>query len=437
MADRLPPDILEQIDAIKQAQLDNLAKTLPQIHSPGDVKVRGHRRKWKGLQAEVRRAIDRMQASGYSVPVVRREVQRLSQGHYAKVRQVMVRQINDALFFAERHADLMDYYQARERIKGFGQGKAKLITATDRAFLAGTDSLGSAEAAVNWSINRRERLELTEKTIMRGSKLPAVKGTGNLSLSGRLHGSQTANSRTLGAIVERGIREGQSLDQASRELIDMVARSGGKISGDKQLPGLLKKLKAAGDELADGGGKTAQLKWDRTIRRLQGYTRNLAPGGTMQSGYVQLLEEVNRGGPKAVSKALKNWSYRHQRFAAERIANTEAQTAYRLRQISNDAGITWIEAYTWRMNAAVHARFKRYRKVPRRGKRKGRGRCDCEIYDGQRVSKEWVSNRPHGLHPNCACRAVPVINRRQLEANPMTPDAVGWLGKYSKQLGLD
>jgi hypothetical protein len=437
MSVRLPPDILEQIDAIKQAQLDNLAETLPQLHSPGDVTVRGKRRKWKGLQKEVRDAVDRMQRADYSAAVVRREVQRLSQGHYAKARQVIVRQINDAVNFADRYADLMDYYHARERIKGFGKGKAPLLTATDSAFLAGTDSLGSAEAAVAWSMRRRERLEAPAKTVLRGSKLPAADGSGNLSLSGRLHGSRTASSRTLGAIVERGIREGQNLDEASRELIDMVKRSGGKIAGDKKLPKLLQDLRKAGAELAEGGGKAAQAKWDATVRRLQGYTRNLAPGGTVQSGYVQLLEDVNKGGPKAVNKALKNWSYRYQKYAAERIANTEAQTAYRLRQLEIDAGRPWIEAYIWRMNAAVHARFASYKKVPRKGKRKGKGRCDCEIYNGQRVTKEWVELRPQGLHPHCACRAVPIINRGRLEADPLTPEALSWMEKYKVELGLD
>jgi len=436
MSTPLPPDILAQIDAIKIAQIENVEKSMGALHSPGPITVRGHRRQWLGLQAEVKGAIGRMRRSGYASKVVRAEIRRLSSGHYSKGRKVIVRMVEDAAGMADRYADLMDYYQARERIKGFG-GKAPLVSGSDARFLTSTDSLGSAEAAVAWSMKRRKKLEPAEATVLRGSRLPAADGSGNLSLSGRLHGSQTATSRRLGAIVERGIKEGQSLDQASRELIDMVKRSGGKIAGDKEIPKLLKQLKAAGANISEGGGKAAELQWRRTITKIQRYTRNLAPGGTVQSGYVQLLEEVNRGGPKAVEKALNNWSYRFQKMAGERIANTEAQTAYRLRQLEQDARRPWIEAYTWRMNAAVHARFKSYRKAPRKGKRKGKGRCDCEIYDGQRVSKEWVRDRPHGLHPNCACRAVPIISRKTLEDDPLTPDAMDWLSQYSKELGLD
>jgi hypothetical protein len=437
MSKPLPPDILAQIDAIKQAQLDNLAKSLPLLHSPGDIKLQGKRRKWKGLQAEVKAAVARMRKANYSTKVVRKEIRWLSQGHYAKARQIIVRQVEDAVYMADRYADLMDYYQARERIKGFGKGRAELVNARDRAFLSSVESLGSAESAVAWSFKRRQKLESDAARTLRGSVLPATDGSGNLSLSGRLHGSQTANSRTLGAIVERGIREGHTLDQASRELIDMVAKSGGKIAGDKELPKLIKELRKAGANLAEGGGKAAQAQWDRTIGRIQRYTRNLAPGGTVRSGYVQLLEEVNRGGPKAVDKAVNNWMYRYQKFAAERIANTEAQTAYRLRQIEQDSKKPWIESYIWRMNAAVHARYVSYTKLPKSGKRKGKGRCDCEIWNGQRVTREWVSYHPQGLHPNCACRAVPIINRGILEDSPINPASQEFMGRYAKELGLD
>lgn len=437
MSKRLPPDILAEIDWIKLQQLENVEASLPSLHRPGKVTVRGETRTWRGLRKEVADAVERMRAADFSRDVVQRELQWLSQGHYAKARKIIVRQIEDAVFLADRYADLMDYYQARERIRGFGAGKAELINATDRAFLGSHQSLGSAESATAWAMNRRRALSRAPETVLRGERLPATRGTGSLSLSGRLHGSQTANSRTLGAIVERGIREGQTLDTATRELIDMVDSTGGKIGGNKRLPKLLLDLRKAGEELADGGGPEAQKAWDRTIRRLIRYTEGLAPGSTVQSGYVELLERVNKAGPKAVDKALEGWMYRWQKGAAERIVNTETQTAYRLRQQQIDARRPWIEAYTWRMNATVHARFASYRKKPRKGKRAGRGRCDCEIYDGQRVSVEWVRARPQGLHPNCACRAVPIISYKTLEENPLTEESMEWMDKYAAELGLD
>ena len=222
---------------------------------------------------------------------------------------------------------------------------------------------------------------------------------GNLNLSEYLHGKAAAESRTMGRIVERSIREGESLDRTSKLLVDMVERDAAgaaKIAENKEFPKLVKQLKKAGAELAEGGG--SEVEWYRIQDRLEKYTGNLRRGGRVHKAYVELLQDVEKRGPGYVDQAAEKWLYQWQRYAADRIGNTEAQHAYRSRQYEQEKGRPWITEYTWMMNPALHAQFAKYKKVPKKGKSKGH-RCDCEIYDGETVSADWVRARPMGLHP--------------------------------------
>jgi hypothetical protein len=404
MAD-LPPDVVSQLARIRDRQLDNISKSLPELYGPAKVRRRVKGKwvegSWKGLREEVGAAVDRMRAAGLDRKTVEAETKALSSGHYQRVRTVLVRQIQEASQLADRTQDLMDYYHATERFRKVGEAAgtaAELFTPRELQFLTTTESLGSAESATTWALKRRQKVVQPEAQILRQHKVP-VSGRGNLALSEYLHGKAAADSNTLGRIVERGIREGQNLDETSRVMIDMIKREGSEVAGNKRLPKLLEELKSAGRELADGGGPKAAKKWEATQVRLDSYMGRLRRGGRVHSGYLEVLQDVRRRGPAAVDKALQKWMYQFQKYSGERIINTETFAAGRLRQFEAEKRRPWIKEYRWVMNPTVHGQYARRVKKPKSGKSKGI-RCPCEPLDGQIVTRKFVMDRPHGLHPH-------------------------------------
>jgi hypothetical protein len=192
----------------------------------------------------------------------------------------------------------------------------------------------------------------------------------------------------------------------------------------------------------------------KELKRLEKYVARLKEGGRVQSAYREVIQDLTKYDPKQthveyirkgkkvrrritppeqrLTKAVQKFTHHKQRMAAERILNTESQTAFRSAGLDRNEGKPWIIGYRWEMNRGLHSRFRKRTKVkrhrkPARKRKFGGKRCICEVMQGKVLSPTEVREWPQGGHPNCGCRFKPVYDESKMMTADITPEEEGWL----------
>lgn len=245
-------------------------------------------------------------------------------------------------------------------------------------------------------------------------------------LSRHLHGTAATEGQEMSRVVLRSIRESERASSAARELQRLVKLEGHAVGAGSKRPKLIDDLLEAGEALQHNAqDPEVWAQWEKAQRRIKRYTTTLAPRGTVQTAYLEVLQDVQSDSFRAkdIRKAVDKWSYQKQRYQAERIIKTEQATAHRIEQMEKQKGQSWIVGYRWQMAAQLHAT-----KMRKRGGRKKLGgkRCICEVMDQTVMSPEVAREYPQGGHPHCLCTFVPVYSEKGMMEAPITSDEDAW-----------
>lgn len=398
----LPPHQQADLHRIQRGMLRELAEALGAL----DAK----------LSTDLKKVIVRLDRAGWNLLRVRVEVERVIVKHWQRVGVTTVALIRDA----ERHAET---YMRRLAHFGVHTRNWEPIAASKvQAWQAPGRGTGLAESVLAY---------------VRGKPAGALKadrGKRVLELSQHLHDIGARESGEVTARVVRAIREGQSLDFASRELVTQWGtRWKGPIGAKAEFPKLINNLKDKIDRL----GKVTGDDLKQELRQLRRYITTLKPGGRMRAAYSELITDLSEG--KAAKSALDKWGHQKQRYLATRIIETEQQEAFRAAQIERGRQMPWLVGYRWHMNRTRHQRFLRSKPGKISGARAGRTRggrikglagkhCICEAMDGTVVSREeYESQWRAGGHPHCCCFFEEVFDREKMFALPETASEAAWL----------
>jgi hypothetical protein len=377
-----------QQDHLHQIQLGMLADVNNAI---GEIDV--------DLKKAVARLIISLARAKFAPNVVRRKLQALFRRHTTLFDKKALKLVQDAAGYAERYMAELAHYGVLAR-------NLAPITPSE----------------VAWYISKKgkERAAAT-LAFARGAPAgaPQMAFWDRLRLSHEIHKLTGQQLQEATAAVLRAMREASGFGSASRELIRQIPGIGAGQVQPQAVRTLLGKARHL-ERFSWLGSK------DPDIRKVKQYLRRLAAGGRVGSAYAELVQDLERG--KLAGKAVEKWIYQKQRYAAERILDTETSAAFRMRQVEVGEKIPWLIGYRWRMNLGVHARFRRTK--PGRLKRFGGKACICEVMDGTIVSpEEYRQYWFRGGHPHCACFFEEVFDRERMFSAQETAGEKAWLDR--------
>lgn len=282
------------------------------------------------LKKSVARLIISLARAKFAPNVVRRKIAALFRRHTTIFDKKALKLVKDAALYAERYMEELAHYGVLGR-------NLQPITPSE----------------VAWYVSKKgkERAAAT-LAFARGAPAgaPQMAFWDKLRLSQHIHKLTQVELETATTAVLRAMTEASSFGSASRELVRIVPG----IGAAQPTPQAVRTLIGKASHLA-------RFSWlgskDPDIRKVKQYLRRLAAGGRVGSAYAELVQDLERG--KLAEKAVEKWVYQKQRYAAERILDTETSAAFRMRQVEVGEKIPWLVGYRWRLNAGVHARFRR------------------------------------------------------------------------------
>ncbi len=356
-----------RIKVIRKAHLDSILEAVRSINV--------------GMAASVREAIDRISRGGWTQFAVRREMRALYQVYGSRVQRQLVDLVADAADFGSQYAD---------RLVRFGVTDAQTIP----------------PSAIKWALTAGSGNSAAVIALIKSRSAGGRKAfSGRLTLSDRLHKMTTREAREVTTRTLRAIREGQSLGFASRELV-----RGGFAQDLENLPKLMRKVVRSARRMEGLTG----VDLSKDLRALRRYASRLKAGGRMQAAYVELLDKLQGFDPKKtegaqLNKALDGFVHQRQRYAAERVLRTEAETSFRQARLARDEGKTWLKGYIWRLQ------------------RGGSIGCICESLNGKLMKPAEARAYAGGGHPDCSCTLEPVYDTQAMLSAPMTSAERAWL----------
>lgn len=402
----LPPWQLEDLHKIQRGMLRELAETMEALDSR--------------LARDLKRAIIRLDRLGWRQDRVRMVIGAVVAAHWDRVDHAALETIKSAERHAETYMRRLAHFAVTTRtLEPIMPSKVAFWTAPGRG-------RPTAQAVVAYT---------------RGKPPGAVAAL----LSTDLHRIAANEAAEVSNRVLTAIREAQSIEYASRDLVTQwprgispISRGRGPIGYQVQWPAKIKEIQSHINNLGKVTGDT--LKAD--LSGLRGYLTRLKPGGRMRLGYAELVHDLAKG--KAAEASLDKWAHQKQRYLAERILETEQQRAFRLAQIEMGAGIPGLIGYRWHMNRSKHARYLRSkpgRISPARagrmmgglgpgakGRRLAGKHCICEAMDGTIISLEdFKGHWSAGGHPHCACFFEEVFDTTAMLKAAETSEEKQWL----------
>jgi hypothetical protein len=320
-----------------------------------------------------------------------------------------------ALALAEETKDAAELAERVERHRAVGARYYQRDAKGARDLARQVESMGPTptDAAVQRRVHaplgerrdradRGARVQRTEASYELRARQPPLR---EYRLSERLHRSAVNGYREADAAIGRALREGRKTMDLAKDLITDVRRAGhGEIGGNVRIPKRLQQLQAAG-RAAMTGDPTAQKVWRRQMASLD---KSIGKMADVRGGYRELHQILQKSGPKAMDRALQRWTQEKQITYAHRIAETELQAAYRLRQVKQWEREGHIRYLVWRLNKGARKGYVKRTPLPKHAKGGRRGRCICEDMAGKRFTLEDASDYPRMGHPHCRCYWEPI-----------------------------
>jgi hypothetical protein len=455
----IPQHLRERLETVRALHLDALDEGLDLLDDE--------------IAAAGREAIRKIRESGYKPAVIRHETRRLLKGNNRRVRRWVAEQVTDAASAADQVADYMRAWSVSKRlrdlptskiigpiapsdvIKAQQQGTSAVEAALARVKRARLRTPAEQDAALRAYGGRSGQLPRTPKKVPQSARGPVksglpqlredkarglIKSNKQIGLSRRLHGSAARNVHTTERAVGRIVREGQRLDLAGKTIIHEVERGGDALSVNRRLTKPLERFQKAGRRLNELSLDKSDTPAARAARRKARREYNQAFGRIKRDasrlvdkrgGSKEFIQTIKKHGHKATDSALDRWLGEKQRSHAERIARTETSAAYRDREYEGVKNKKYVTGAIWRLNIGARRQYTRRKKIPRKGKSKGR-RCVCEGYAGQFFSKSAIGGTDGGDglsrmgHPNCLCWWEWVYSVRGLAKEPLTDADLEW-----------
>lgn len=383
------------------------------------------------IASEARSAIANIKASNYNPRVISSQLKKLAKGTESTLRQ----SVADQIFWAAHYQTRQEYVYKQFAIEGRAESMGELVTSGDvsRA-LARVDVATSAmiarekNAPLVQTRSREEVARLLKTDIATvKEKLPstyagdrlakrltedgALKVSREVSLSTRIHKGVDRATRETRTALNAAIRESQNFDMAGRELIRISKMSGAEI-GKVDLTKRLQRLKQSGNRLLSMGDDASLKDFKRQVRNLEKYAGGLADD---RGRYIELLQDIRKRGPAGLDNALEKWTAQTQRYNAERILRTEAQSAFRMREYESIKNTAWITAVIWRRNTGARKSQRKQiiKKAARAGVKAAASRpCICDRMADKKYSKEMMEMYPRMGHPHCSCYWESVIDMK-------------------------
>jgi len=380
----LPESQLEALEHVQNALVSDARRAATEIS--------------KSLGVRVRDMTARLKAARWNKTLVEAQIKELMAEFGADLTKHVFGLIRDAAGYVERYQRRLIRYRVEQKeplkpseIKWASEGRGKGPARSAAAYARAAGKEGN----------------------------PFLK-SGRLALSNKIHKMTRYEAEEVTRRVIRSIREAQSLEFASRELVD-VARHG--LGKGESLPKLIKQVqeKAKNLEITIGPDEFQEEMGaiKAYLRRLKGgipdmeYAKKIGVplkrgvpfvrAGRMQGAYMELVKDLADG--RAAEKAVKKWVYQKQRYRAEMICHSEATSAFRLRQAQRGEQRPWIIGYTVKLNRGGHTRWVaskpgKQKSLGTNAKGKGIYRCACEFYNGLTISvRDYVDQFYRGFHP--------------------------------------
>ena len=393
------------------------------------------------IQRDAARAIDRIVKSKYNRRVVRRELKRLTDGHFRQIRSELASQLDDisrmvTRYQTDRRAWLLAHRKDADPSDDF-------VSRYRSYFEAAYGAPAVRAALVSQIAKVRRRSVPSPRTagekVMAREMRPWRK---EHSLSLRLHHANREAQRQIHSHVARMIREGRAFQDAN-ELLLGAMKATGKSLGGREVPAYLRELERAGNALLKlqepskrdaamhAEYEQARKRWRAERRKLRRYADRLASGGKVQNALIEVLQRTEKEAVGNLPRALEVYVGQKHQYIAERILETETQTAFRAMEAEEGAQTPGLVGYVWHLQRGARRDFAK-RTKPRRiklrsGKRTRRKRrCVCEIMDGKKISVEYLQEYPQGGHPHCMCWFEPVYDRKLMRKAPITAAEDRW-----------
>jgi hypothetical protein len=359
-----------------------------------------------GLAEGVREAIDRIAARKWTRKAIKQELGKLYAKYQTRVESNLIDLVRDSTTYGERYA---------ERIERYG--------------LMGAATIPKSE--VQWAYEAKGGARAVAAYVKQRAAAAKKLFQGELTLSDRLHKMTRRELRDVTRRVLTAIREGRAIGEVGRELLDAVPGLGEAYKVPPKTLTRFTKAVRRMETLLD-------VDHSKELKRLEKYVARLKEGGRVQSAYREVIQDLTKYDPKTpkaqakLTRAVQKFTHHKQRMAAERILNTESQTAFRSAGLDRNEGKPWIIGYRWEMNRGLHSRFKKRTKVkrhrkPARKRKFGGKRCICEVMQGKVLTPAEVREWLQGGHPNCGCRFKPVYDESKMMTADITPEEEGWL----------
>lgn len=331
----------------------------------------------KLLARDVRAYVRRLRDDGWTREAVRKHTSWLMGRHYGRAERQAIQMVEDSALYAE------DYVR---RIEELSPMHFRPLPPSEIRWMS-SQALGNVDAAKSLVYGRSA-----------GATAPYE---GKLRLGKRLHALSESRTRKVSSYVIRAIREAQDVGYASRELVELGGIGRGKAG---RLPKVIKELQESARKLnrwTDGG-------LDKEIKQLERYIKKINEGGTVGKAYREMIDSLvvqrrmGKGVPgKAVEKAVGRWVHYKERYYAERIIETETNTAFRASQIDRTKGNRALVGYIWRLSRSAGRDFG----------------CQCETLDGETLRVKQAEQLVGGVHPFCSCYLEEVWDTERLFAN--------------------
>lgn len=345
---------MKKVEKIRRAMLRDLAGVI------GDID--------EDLGRDIKVMIRRVKKAKWKVSEVRKEVSRLMDSHYGRAERECIKLVEDAASYAQDYA---------RRIIELAPKHYTPIPPSKVAWIS-KEALGNVKAATSLVVGRSAGTDKMYK--------------GMLKLSKRFHGLANEQTRKVSSMVVRAIRESQSINFASRDIVNLI-----KLGNNKKLPKVLRDLRQAASKLnALTGG---ELK-DELVK-IKRYMRRINEGGRVGGAYQELIQKLStaRGEPgPAVERAISTWTHHKQRYYAERIIETETNAAFRASTIEEVSENTALVGFYWVLNRSSVRSFG----------------CACEQLDGQALKPDEARRLQGGAHPFCSCSLDPIFDKEIL-----------------------
>lgn len=349
---------------LNRKQQKELDRIQAQMLTDANKQVRLFERK---LQAEVKVITKRLQKTGYSKRAINTQVKALLTRNKKLLKQITERMTKDAEKYSQRFLKKLASYDVKT-MTPIPASKLKYLKATR----------GNVRAALAYAKERA-----------------------SIPLSRALHRVTVGQTRQAALQVNRAIREAQSLQNASRDLVKAIKGVGAKEKLPKLVKRTLKQTKKL-DRVTGG-----LLKPE--VKKLSSYLKKLKPGGRMRGAYIELVDDLQKN--KAGNAAIDKWVYQKQRYNAERIIKTETQAAFRRAQINASIGKPWVVGYIWHLNRGGGTH------TP----------CVCDTMDGTVVPADKAEQWLYGAHPFCNCTFEQVVDMPTLRKTGITDSERIWL----------